>query len=75
MSTNKVMLKFAKAGINLSPTQYNFIIEKYDKVKSKDEFLDMLIAIMKFNIKEKNFTVQAGIIPDHEFKEVITWEK
>ena len=75
MSTNEIMLKFAKAGINLSPKQYNFVKEYYDKVNSKDELLDMIIATIKFNINEKNITAKAGIIQDHEFKEAIIWER
>ncbi len=72
--TNDIMLKFAKIGINLSPTQYDIVKEKYDNAKYKEEYLDTLIAIVKYNMKEKGIknpiTCEMPI-----FKEVITWER
>ena len=44
MTTNRIMYRFAKAGINLSPEAYDIICEKYDKQKFKEEYLDMVIA-------------------------------
>ena len=48
MTTNKIMLKFAKDGINLSPGAYDIIIEKLKNEKYKEEYLDVVIAKMKY---------------------------
>ena len=54
MTTNKIMLKFAKAGINLSPGAYDRVKEKYDNEQNKEEYLDMVIANIKYaNIDDK----------------------
>ena len=74
MSTNEILLKFAKAGINLSPTQYEIVKEKYDNVKNQTEFLDTLICIAKFNVKEKELKPKP-FFDDVTFMEVITWER
>lgn len=69
------MLKFAKIGINLSPTQYDIVKEKYDKVKCKEEYLDTLIAIAKYNMKEKGIKPSIVLHDVQLFVEIITWEK
>lgn len=73
--TNDIMLKFAKIGINLSPTQYDIVKEKYDNAKYKEEYLDILIAIAKYNMKEKDIKPSIILYDVQLFVEVITWER
>lgn len=75
MTTNKIMLKFAKIGINLSPTQYDIVKEKYDNAEYKEEYLDTVIAIAKYNMKSKNINPNQIAYDVQLFVEVITWEK
>ena len=70
MTTNKIMLKFAKAGINLSPGAYDIVVEKLKNEKHKEEYLDMVIA----NIKYANADNKKALAMLSE-EEAIKWVK
>ena len=70
MTTNKIMFKFAKAGINLSPGAYERVKEKYDNEQHKEEYLDMVIANIKYaNIDNKK---ELALLSEEE---AIKWVK
>lgn len=58
MGKTNILLKFAKEGINLNPTTYEILAEEITKTEYPDEYLDILMAIAKYNIKVKGITPQ-----------------
>lgn len=54
--TNHILMKFTKKGINLNPKTYEMVIKELSKTEYPDEYLDILMAIAKYNIKAKDMT-------------------
>ena len=67
--TIHILMKFAKMGINLNPNAYEIVAEELNKTEYPDEYLDVLLAIAKYNLKAKGIKPQQMLDADADILE------
>ena len=67
--TKNVLLKFTKMGINLDPNAYEILAEELSKTEYPEEYLDVLLAIAKYNLKAKGIKPREMLNADADILE------